>query len=305
MEAKFRTLKAHEIECKAVVVDNQIEVSLHTTAAICTKILNETVGPMNWEKEYTYGNKNCIVRIWDDEKERMIIKEDCGGPLTDIDGAKGQASNGFKRVCALGWGLGIELYTQPKILFPRTDDNTIYDQKEGMIVSEKYSVKEIECDEDKHEILRCVIVNSKGDVVYDGPNADGKSNVEYPTNDENDVIIPEDADLINSEEINAADNAKQTVSKEKEIADDIMEDLPDNTDGFEEDFMTQDVPFKSIDYKKYQNELETEIKRTHTKKEDVLKVLGIESFDDVEEVDENKLIETLNKLKARKTYDKK
>ena len=30
--------------------------------------------------------------------------------------------------------------------------------------------------------------------------------------------------------------------------------------GFEEDFMTQDVPFKSIDYKKYQNELETEKK---------------------------------------------
>lgn len=302
---KFRTLEAHEIECKAVVVDNQIEVSLHTTAAICTKILNETVGSMNWEKEYTYGNKNCIVRIWDEKKQRMITKEDCGGPLTDIDGAKGQASNGFKRVCALGWGLGIELYTQPKIVFPRTDDNTIYDKKEGMIVSEEYTVKEIECDEDKHEILRCVIVNSKGVVVYDGPNEKGKSNVEYPVEDEKELIIPDDADLINSEEIDAADKTNDVVNKEINTEEDIVEELPDNTDGFDEDFMTQDVPFKTIDYKKYKNEFEKEIKRTHTKKEDVLKVLGVESFEYIDSIDETKIIETLNKLKARKTYDKK
>jgi uncharacterized membrane protein YczE len=61
---------------------------------------------MGWEKEYTNGNKNCIVRIWDKDTQRMIAKEDCGGPLTEIDGHKGQASNGFKRACALGWGLG-------------------------------------------------------------------------------------------------------------------------------------------------------------------------------------------------------
>ena len=110
---EFRNLYAEEIECKATVVGSQIEIALHCRAETCTQLLNEVVGPMDWEKEYTNNNRNCIVRIWDKEKQRMISKEDCGGGQTEVDGLKGQASNGFKRVCALGWGLGIELYSQP------------------------------------------------------------------------------------------------------------------------------------------------------------------------------------------------
>jgi hypothetical protein len=287
MELNFRTLRANEIECKATIVRNKIEISLHSRASTCTRILNEEVGVMNWEKEYTNGNKNCIVRIWDAEKARMISKEDCGGPLTDINGQKGQASNGFKRVCALGWGLGIELYSQPEIMLPKTDNNVTYDDKGNPIVSERYYVSEIEYDEDKH-ITRCVIVDSSGAIVYDGPNENGESNVVIEEPEEEVLVIPEDADVQNSDS----------------VVEEYDEDLPDNTDGFDaehEDCVVQPTPFGTVNYRK---ELENEIQRTHVKKSDVLGVLKIDSFEEIHMVNEELLDETIRKLKAMKTYGK-
>lgn len=331
MDLNFRTLEAHEIDCKATVVENKVEIVLHSKAATCTKLLNEIVGVMNWEKEYTSGNKNCIVRIWDKDKNMWVSKEDCGGPLTDVEGHKGQASNGFKRVCALGWGLGIELYSQPEIRIAMTDDNTIYDSK-GFIVKEKYSVKEIAYDEERN-ITKCVIVDSEGNVVYDGPNEKGLSNVVPEQKKEEKLIIPEDADVVNNEEteemddeeleekIKAAESdthVKSVVEPKEEIPvepakevdvtqetneDDVPEDLPDNTDGYSEaDAFEEQLPPFSIDYKSV---FEKEIERTNTKKTDVLKVLNIESFDDVDKVSAELLESTLAKLKARKTYVKK
>jgi hypothetical protein len=287
MELNFRPLKPDEIECKATIVGNFIEVSLHTKASTCTKLLNETVGAMDWEKEYTNGNKNCIVRIWDKDKSRFVSKEDCGGSLTEIDGYKGQASNGFKRVCALGWGLGIEVYSQPKILLHKNDNNITYDAKGNAAVSEQYDVRTIEYNDDKEKkITHCVIVNSKGIVVYDGPNENGESNVVNEDEDEV-LIIPEDADVINNEEFDESDTV-----------------LPDNTDGYEdilEDCATQPTPFGNVNYK---NEFETEITRTKARKTDVLRVLGIDSFENVESVSEELLDETLRKLKNMPTRSK-
>ena len=275
-ELKFRNLEAHEIECKAIVNGNSIEISLYAKASTCTQLLNETVGAYNWEKEYTNGNKNCIVRIWDKEKNRMISKEDCGGGLTEVNGYKGQASNGFKRVCALGWGLGIELYSQPAIIIPKTDNNVIYDAASKEVVSERYEVKEIEYDDNK-KITHCVITNSRGQVVYDGPREDGESIV-IPDEDEERVVIPENADVINNE--------------------DYEDDLPDNTDGFEE----SEVTMTNISQQNYVEEFEAEIERTHVKRMDVLNVLKISSFDQLSDVPENIINETLDKLRARKTY---
>ena len=333
MELNFRTLEAHEIDCKATVVDNKVEIVLHSKAATCTKLLNESVGVMNWEKEYTSGNKNCIVRIWDKDKNMWVSKEDCGGPLTDIDGHKGQASNGFKRVCALGWGLGIELYSQPEIRIPMNDDNTIYDSK-GLTVKEKYTVKEIEYD-DERVIKRCVIVDSEGHVVYDGPNEKGLSNIVPEQKKEEKLVIPDDADMVNNdvpedvdeeemeEKIKASEEEKElnptetvvettevvteknevakSVTSQEENEDNIPEDLPDNTDGYV-DILEEQLPPFSIDYKA---EFEREIERTRTKKSDVLKVLNIDSFEEVGTVSTELLDNTLAKLKARKTYVKK
>lgn len=298
MDTNFRTLTAKEIECKAVVKDNMIEISLHTQAAVCTKMLNEAVGVMNWEKIYTNGNKNCVVRIWDEKKNMWVSKEDCGGPLTDVDGAKGQASNGFKRTCALGWGLGLELYSQPKILFPKTDDNVILDRN-GEIVSEKYTVKEITYN-DNREISRVVIINGAGEVVYDGPDENGESRVEYPVDTDEELVIPED---------------------EEEVVAEEDDELPDNTDGFDdqdeieepaakvaaaivemaEDGETQEPPYGNKDYRK---EIESEIKRTHVSQVDVMKALGISSFNELDSVPEDVITGVLSRLNKMKTYKK-
>ena len=299
MDLEFRTLTASEIECRADVVGNFIEISLHNKAHTCTSILNETVGPMNWEKEYTNGNKNCVVRIWDKDKNMMISKEDCGGPLTDKDGHKGQASNGFKRVCALGWGLGIELYSQPQIKLPRTDSNVIYDNKNNIVVSEEYSVSLIEYSEER-QITRCQIVNKAGQIVYDGPDDNGGSRVTPPIEEEEQLIIPENADMLNDEHAEVEDDdviANAVVDQE-----DSVEELPDNTDGYEDAitdaFMEQKMPFSKTDYAA---ELDFEITRTHVRKADVLKKLGISSLDEINTVDEDLVEETLNKLKGMET----
>ena len=318
MELKFRNLLAEEIECKAVVVRNKIELSLHCKASTCTRILNETVGPMDWEKSYTNGNKNCIVSIWDKDKNRMVSKEDCGGALTEIDGYKGQASNGFKRVCALGWGLGIELYTQPHIAFPVNDDNTTYDDRNNPVVAESYFVKEIEYAEenDKKQIVRVVIVDSNGQVVYDGPNENGESNVDYPVDDDEVVVIPEDADLINSEEHDEDDEDDEpVVHKKKEtvtipeqeptvlIGDDVADEdreLPDNTDGYGEEVEGDVPPF----VKDYRTEITREMRRTGVSEADVLKVLGVGSLNDVNDVDETLIIKVLDRLKKKESVKK-
>jgi hypothetical protein len=209
----------------------------------------------------------------------MISKEDCGGPLTDVDGQKGQASNGFKRVCALGWGLGIELYTQPTIMLPVTDENVICDERKGMRVSEHYSVETIEYN-DKKQIVRCVIVDSNGIVVYDGPNEKGESNVTPPVFNNTEVVVPEDADLQNSDYID--------------------DELPDNTDGYEdEDPLDNNATFGRVDYRK---ELEFEMKRTNVKRSGVLGALKISSFEELDLVSEELLDDVLRKLKAMKTY---
>ena len=301
MELNFRTLTASEIECRADVVGNFIEISLHNKAHTCTSILNETVGPMGWEKEYTNGNKNCIVRIWDKDKNMMISKEDCGGPLTEKDGHKGQASNGFKRVCALGWGLGIELYSQPQIKLPRTDFNVTYDNKNNIMVSEEYSVSLIEYD-DARQITRCQIVNKAGQVVYDGPDENGGSRVAPPVEEEEELIIPENADILNDEHSDTDEEEILSDVETNASGDEELDDLPDNTDGYDDEitdaFMGQNMPFSKTDYAA---EIDFEITRTHVRKADVLKKLGINSLDEIDSVDEDLVEETLNKLKGMET----
>ena len=284
-ELTFRTLEAEEIECKPTIVANQIEIALHCRAETCTKILNETVGPLGWEKEYTNNNRNCIVRIWDDKKNRMITKEDCGGGPTEIDGLKGQASNGFKRVCALGWGLGIELYSQPSIKIPVTEDNVTCDRLNNMVVTEKYSVAEIEYENRK--ISKVVIVDSHGNVIY--PYAPvSVENLTEPDPARTEVVLT------------------TATEHEAEIADaeaDIVDELPDNTDGYNESeaFMNQTLPFSKENPGAV---ILQEVKRTNTRLGDVLRAMKIDSIDKVDEVDEALVQSVIDKLKTRPTFKK-
>ena len=280
-ELKFRALHAEEIECKATVVGSQVEIALHCRAETCTNLLNEVVGPMDWEKEYTNNNRNCIVRIWDSEKQRMISKEDCGGGQTEVEGLKGQASNGFKRVCALGWGLGIELYSQPEIRIPLTDDNSTVDKHNNAVVCERYHVSKIEYTEDK-KIASVTIADSKNNIVW--------PYVEEPLKD-----FDSDAGI---------DSEVKDEDMVVDSSDEIMEDLPDNTDQYESPdvYMPQETPYTEDE--DYASIILRELHRTHIRQSDILKALKIDSLDKIDEADEDDVANVIAKLKARPTYQK-
>lgn len=78
-------------------------------------VLDETVGPMNWQKRYTTidGRLYCEVGVYDKETNQWIWKQDVGTE-SNTEQEKGQASDAFKRAC-FNWGIGRELYDFPLI----------------------------------------------------------------------------------------------------------------------------------------------------------------------------------------------
>ena len=111
---KFRDLTAEEIDCRVSTCSEKgVSLLLYKDARCDMIILDETVGPLNWQRRHTRENANCIVEIWDDEKKQWIAKEDTGTE-SYTEKEKGQASDSFKRAC-FNWGIGRELYTAPFI----------------------------------------------------------------------------------------------------------------------------------------------------------------------------------------------
>ena len=99
----FRYLTADEIECRvATVSEKGCSLLLYKDARCDMNILDETFGPMNWRRSHTRDNANCIVSIWDAEKQQWIDKEDTGTE-SFTEKEKGLASDSFKRAC-FNWG---------------------------------------------------------------------------------------------------------------------------------------------------------------------------------------------------------
>ena len=114
---KFRTLNPDEIEARvAQITKKGLFLLLYKDARVDVTLLDETVGPLNWQKSYTRDNRNCIVSIYDEEKKQWISKEDTGTE-SNMDPEKGLASDSFKRAC-FSWNIGTELYSAPRIWIP-------------------------------------------------------------------------------------------------------------------------------------------------------------------------------------------
>ena len=75
--------------------------------------LDDVCGVLNWKREHTRDNKNCIVSIWCEDKKQWISKEDTGTESM-AEAQKGLASDSFKRAC-FNLGIGRELYDYPSI----------------------------------------------------------------------------------------------------------------------------------------------------------------------------------------------
>ena len=114
---KFRDLRAEEIESRVQSVkQNGLVLLLYKDARCDQNILDETVGSLNWQRHHNRDNANCVVSIWDENKQQWIEKEDTGTE-SNTEAEKGLASDSFKRAC-FNWGIGRELYTAPFIWIP-------------------------------------------------------------------------------------------------------------------------------------------------------------------------------------------
>lgn len=124
----FRTLRADEIDCRIAQIKKTndgagLSLLLYKDARCDQNILDETVGPMNWERKHSRENANCTVSIWDEHNQRWVSKEDTGTE-SNTEKEKGLASDSFKRAC-FNWGIGRELYTAPFIWISGKDCNIV------------------------------------------------------------------------------------------------------------------------------------------------------------------------------------
>lgn len=160
---KFRTLKAEEIDCRvASQNDKGVTYLLYKDARVDMNILDETVGPMNWQRAHTRDNANCIISIWDSEKNQWISKEDTGTESFS-EAEKGLASDSFKRA-GFNWGIGRELYTAP-FIWISADKLDITDRNGKKYVKDTIKVSKIEYDDDKN-IIELELTSNLHGVIY-------------------------------------------------------------------------------------------------------------------------------------------
>ena len=158
---EFRKLKASELQCKTTDTKfkGSATILIFKDARVDQRVLDETVGPMRWQKDYKEidGKVYCGVAIKNSDTGEWVWKFDCGTE-GNFEAEKSEASDAFKRAC-FNWGLGRELYDTPKIKI-KCPDNYYYNDKLSMT----FSVKSIEWN--GNELVDLVIVDKFGKVVY-------------------------------------------------------------------------------------------------------------------------------------------
>lgn len=159
---EFRKLKANELQCKCTDTKfkGSATILIYKDARVDQRVLDETVSPMHWQKDYKEidGKIYCGVAIKDKDTGEWIWKWDCGTE-GNFEAEKSEASDAFKRAC-FNWGLGRELYDTPKIKVS-CPDKYYYNDKLTMT----FSVKSIEWED--NTLTDLVIVDKYGKVVYD------------------------------------------------------------------------------------------------------------------------------------------
>lgn len=144
MKYMFRDLKANEIDVRIATINEKgLSLLLYKDARVDMDILDETVGEMNWQRKHLRDNANCIIEIWDKEKQQWISKEDTGTE-SFTEKEKGLASDSFKRA-GFNWGIGRELYTSPFIWISAEKCNIKSNTKTNKLMcNDKFVVEAIE-----------------------------------------------------------------------------------------------------------------------------------------------------------------
>ena len=117
MNIAFRSLGADEVDVRIAEAKDgrKATLLLYQDARCAMNILDSTLGPTAWQREYyeAAGLLFCKIGIFDSETNQWLWKSDTGSK-SNIEEDKGLASDAFKRA-AVAWGIGRELYTAPRI----------------------------------------------------------------------------------------------------------------------------------------------------------------------------------------------
>lgn len=153
---KFRLLRADEIECRvSQIYENGLVLLLYKTARTDANLLDETVGPENWENDFSlidgvlYG---CITIFCQGEYEARKVTKCDAGTESFTEAEKGRASDAFKRA-GFKWGIGRELYTAPFIWIGAEKCNIKEGRNGKLVCNDKFTVTNIEYN-DKDEISK-------------------------------------------------------------------------------------------------------------------------------------------------------
>ena len=168
---EFPLLQPEQISVKVKQVTAKGAVALlYKSARVDMDLLDEIVGPMNWQDQYREikGNLYCSIGIYCPERSEWIWKEDCGIESAQGDGneKKAEASDAFKRA-GFRWGIGRELYTAP-FTFLSVETKQNGSKYELVDKFARFHVAEIGHDEQRR-ITKLVIADDKGKEVFRFP----------------------------------------------------------------------------------------------------------------------------------------
>ena len=167
---EFRPLTAEDVEVRvSQVTQNGVQLLIYKDSRVDMRLLDETVGPENWQCEYQSidGKLFCGIgcRFGDGN---WVWKWDTGTP-SNMEAQKGEASDAFKRA-GFKWGIGRELYTAPNIWVPRDKCKKIREGRNGKEQCyDDFHVTEMAVEDGRIVMLQICNNTNKGVVVY-GPN---------------------------------------------------------------------------------------------------------------------------------------
>lgn len=165
MELKFRNLRADEIDVRIGSVNKGgAALLLYKDARADMNILDETVGPLNWQRKHEIidGKLFCTISVFDPDKNEWVSKQDVGTE-SYTEKEKGQSSDSFKRAC-VNMGIGRALYSAPNIFFftNQLDKYTIENGKAKCY--DTFSVVDIQYD-DHNNIANVTIRNNSNGIT--------------------------------------------------------------------------------------------------------------------------------------------
>ena len=177
---EIRLLRKDEISVRQnQIKSDKVFLLLYKDARVDMALLDELFTPMGWKKSYREvgGNLFCTISAYDKETGQWVEKEDVGTE-SNIEKAKGEASDAFKRA-GFNWGIGRELYTSP-VIAVKLKNGELFN---GRCYTSFY-VSDIACNENR-EICKLEIVDGSGEVRFSWSNGQPKG--DQPTEEQFDL----------------------------------------------------------------------------------------------------------------------